>query len=78
MPDTPPIVQLKIPPDTSLPAQLKAIGLGLLSKRLATISLAGCVTTFARLSDHQLAAITGMACVAMICWTWEKVATAPK
>ena len=81
MPEAPlPIVQLKIPPDTSLMAQLTPVLVGLLSKRAAAFSLASGIAYFGRLSVAELWFLGAITCTAIVCFTWERVAQlhAPK
>ena len=80
--DTPPIVQIQVPPDTSPRAQLQAIAFGLLSKRLALLMATGGGTGALALLGKiprdlwPLIIVTGgfVTATALICWTWEKVA----
>ena len=58
--------------------QLTGIGMGFLSKRLATVTLGSIVVTFKTLSEPQMWAIVSMACCAMLCFTWEQVSAKAK
>ena len=61
-------------PDTPSPTSaLTDAAIGLVSKRLATVSGTAALAAFGHLTDHQLYALTGLVAVCVVCWTVERV-----